>query len=666
MQTVRGCAGAALALMSVFALAVAPAASTGAAAVGAPPFVAIHAIQGPGARSPLAGRRVTTQGAVTLIASNGFFLQEPGRGGGSSHASRALFVFTDAAPALQAGACVTLSGRVVEFDAGAPGNAGTAAHTVTELHEATAPRALPGPCDVVPADLALPLAPGDSLERLEGMLVTLHGPLTVQQNYFLGRFGQVSLAAGGRVMAPTNRVSPGPSARALARADALLAIVLDDGSARQDPQPVPYLGDDGTLRAGDTVAEVTGVIDYGLAAPGGAGHGSWKIHPLRPPRFVRANPRSAAPPPVGGTLKVAAANVDNYFSTLADGVHGCAPRRVAADCRGARSLAEFERQRAKLVEALAALDADVVALMEIENNGATALRTLVDALNARTGAAAWAVVDEAPEGGGGDAIKVALIYRPARVRPVGGARADRDPVHNRPPLAQTFAVVSAAVAETAGTGTSGGNLTARAARFNLIASHFKSRRCDGAAGPELDRHDGQGCFSRRRLLQARALGRFAAAFARRSGVADTLLVGDFNAYAREDPVRVLAALGFADQVARFDPDGYSYVFDGAAGRLDQVFANAALAPKVTGVVEWHINADEPALLGYASQARAPACPASGRACRVGAPACDACVPVGSPGLAYANTDANMNTNAVATPYRSSDHDPVVIGLALGG
>ena len=92
---------------------------------------------------------------------------------------------------------------------------------------------------------------------------------------------------------------------------------------------------------------------------------------------------------------------------------------------------EFERQRAKIVEMLAAIDADVVALMEIENNGATALQSLVDALNLRVGAPRWAAVDEAAGDGGGDAIRVALIYKPARVTPVGPARSDRDPPRHR-------------------------------------------------------------------------------------------------------------------------------------------------------------------------------------------------------------------------------------------
>ena len=576
-----------------------------------------HAIQGRGARSPWTGRRVVTEGAVTLVTSNGFFLQEL-EGAGDPRGSRALFVFTGGAPAaVTAGQCVRLGGRVVEFNVGAADNHETLVHTVTELHDAVAVQVLREGCEVAPVTLALPLPEGDSLERFEGMLVALRGPLAVQQNFFLGRFGQLSLAVGGRAQAPTNVVRPGAAAQALAHANARRAIVLDDGSALQFPAPAPYLAQDGTVRAGDTVDGIIGVIDYGLASARAEGHGTWKIHPVRPVAFVRANPRAAAPRDVGADLRVAAANVDNFFNTLADGQHGCAPRHVAADCRGARSVQEFERQRGKLVEMLVAIDADVVALMEIENNGATALRSLVDALNARAGGPVWAPIDEPAGGSGADAIRLALIYKPARVMPVGAARSDRDPVHNRPPLAQTFE-------------TRGG-----AARFNVIASHFKSRRCDGAIGSDLDQGDLQGCFNHRRVAQARALARFADAVARASGTAGTLLVGDFNAYAREDPPTLIAAAGFADQVARFDPDGYSYVFDGAAGRLDGVFANAVMAARTTGVTEWHVDADEPELLDYAFALRAPGRAGPGE-------------PAWTP-----------------TPWRASDHDPVVIGLRLG-
>ena len=591
-------------------------AAASAVAARADALVAIHTIQGPGARSPWAQRRVVTEGAVTLVTSNGFFLEEPSEAV-NSRGSRAIFVFTGNDPvAATPGQCVRLSGRVVEFNVGAADNPETLAHPVTELHEVKGVEVLREDCVAAPVDLTLPLADGDSLERLEGMLVTLHGPLTVQQNFFLGRFGQLSLAVGPRVLAPTNGELPGAAAQALARANARRAIVLDDGSARQFPAPVPYLAADGTVRAGDTVAEVTGVIDYGLASARAGGHGTWKIHPVRPVAFTRTNPRHPAPPALGGALRVAAANLDNFFSTVADGHQVCAPRHVAADCRGARSALEFERQLAKLVEMLAALDADVLALMEVENNGVTALRTLVDALNRRATAPAWVAVDEPVAGSGGDAIRVALIYRPARVLPLGPPLADPDPVHDRAPLAQTF--------EPRDGGT----------RFNVVVSHFKSRRCDGATAQERDRGDLQGCFNHRRVAQARALARFAGAVARTGGTSDTLLVGDFNAYAREDPLQRLVAAGFADQAARFEPDGYSYVFDGAAGRLDGVFASASLAARVGGVATWHVDADEPELLDYAFALRAPANAAS----------------------------AATGGEWTPTPWRASDHDPVVVDL----
>jgi predicted extracellular nuclease len=528
-----------------------------------------------------------------------------------------LFVFTDDAPAVAPGQCVRLAGKVVEFDVGGARNRETRAHPVTELHEVAGLSVQREGCAVAPVRLAWPLPEGPGLERYEGMLVTLAGPLGVQQNFFLGRFGQLTLAGGGRVRAPTDVVHPGAAARALARANARRSLVLDDGSAHQFPRPAPWLGDDGTVRAGDTLAELTGVVDYGLASADAGGHGTWKIHPVVAPRIVRANPRAAAPPRESGGARVASANVDNFFATLADGRAGCGPRRVASDCRGARNAGEFEHQRAKLVEMLWALDADVIALMEIENDAdGAALRSLVDAMNERAGAAAWARVATAEDDGGGDAIRVAMLYRPARVTPLGPARADRDPVHNRPPLAQAFATVD------------GGG------RFTVVASHFKSRRCDGATAADRDRGDLQGCWNARRVRQARALARFAGALARGSGVADTLLVGDFNAGAQEDPPRALVAAGFADLAARLEPGGWSYVFDGASVRLDGVFANASMAPHVARVDTWHVNADEPSLLDYAFEGRAPP-PAASAA-------------VASPWT--------------PTPWRASDHDPVVVDL----
>ena len=220
------------------------AAATAFAGAPAPPadVTTIPAIQGRGAASPLAGRQLISEGAVTRVDDNGFFLQDPA-GDGDPRTSDAIFVFTGNAPGVAPGQCRLVEGRVVEFAAGAatPTPSGPAApgvHTVTELHDPAPPRLLGEGCAVAPVDLVLPLRAGDSLARFEGMLVTLHGPLTVQQNFFLGRFGQLTLAVGGRVEAPTHRLAPGAAAQALAVADARRMVLLDDGSARlAHPKP---------------------------------------------------------------------------------------------------------------------------------------------------------------------------------------------------------------------------------------------------------------------------------------------------------------------------------------------------------------------------------------------------------------------------------------------
>jgi len=568
-------------------------ATLAAAACAAPAAVPIPAIQARAASGALEGRLVVTEGAVTRVDADGFFLQGPGDADPAT--SDALFVYTRDAPPVRAGACLRVSGRVARFEA-------AGGRRITELHGARATPLSRTRCAVVPVDLPWPLAPGDDGARLEGMLVRLRGPLMVQQNFFLGRAGQLTLAPGGRLLAPTNRMRPGPQALALAASEARRRIVLDDGDTRGPPAPVPFLAADGTVRAGDTIPALTGVLAWGRT---GDAAGGWRLLPTEPVRFVRANPRPAAPPAVGGNVRIAEMNLDNFFATVADGNGRCGPRQAAADCRGARSAAEFARQRTKLAAALLALDADVLALSEVENDGAGTLQSLVDALNAAAGPGAYVGIDAA---GGSDAIKVALVYKPARVRALGPARTDPAAIHNRPPLAQAF--------ERVGGGPS--------SRFNVVAVHFKSRRCDGATGPEAEQGDLQGCWNHRRVLQARALHDFAARVQAADGIAPTLLLGDFNAYAREDPVDELTGRGYTDVLARFEPDGYSFVFDGAAGRLDEALATHALAPRVAGAAAWHVNADEPALLDAAH--------AGGR-------------------------DA-------ASPYRSSDHDPLLIGLEL--
>ena len=200
-------------------------------------------------------------------------------------------------------------------------------------------------------------------------------------------------------------------------------------------------------RAGDTTGDITGVIDFGLATNSTAGLGDYKIQPTVVPAFIAANPRTVAPQAVGGNVKVASFNVLNFFTTFTDGNtatgqtgQGCTlgTTTTAANCRGASNLNEFQRQRGKIVEAMAAIDADVLGLMEMQNNGNIAAQNLVDALNARVGAGTYAAAPVPAQGTGSDAIRVAMIFKPARLNLAGAPTSDVDPINNRPTLAQPF------------------------------------------------------------------------------------------------------------------------------------------------------------------------------------------------------------------------------------
>ncbi len=158
--------------------------------------------------------------------------------------------------------------------------------------------------------------------------------------------------------------------------------------------------------------------------------------------FTNNIPRPVAPDPVGGSLKVASFNVLNYFSTIDEGPDVCGPA-FNQDCRGADSASEFMRQRDKIVNAMITMDADVIGLVELENNATAASQDLVDGLNAVTGPGVYDFIDTGTIGS--DAIKVGFIYRTTTAAAVGDFAildSSVDPTFNdaknRPALAQTF------------------------------------------------------------------------------------------------------------------------------------------------------------------------------------------------------------------------------------
>lgn len=552
-------------------------------------FTPTYAVQGSGASSPLIGQAVTIEGVVVgdfqaATQQNGFYLQDP-IGDGDSATSDGIFIYAPGSLEVTVGDAVRVSGTVAEYNG------------QTEINSVTALQVCRSGPPLAPIVIDLPVAATGDQERFEGMYVTIPETLTVDQNYFQGHYGQVTLSADGRLYTPTN----GNGFSDTVELNARRMVVLDDGSTVSYPNPIPYIGLDSTLRAGDVITNLTGVIDYGpINSDAAIRH--YRLQPTGPVTITRANARSAAPDPVGGSIRVASFNVLNYFN--GDGAGGGFPT-----ARGATTLIEFNRQRDKIIPAIAALNADVVGLMEIENDGAdssSAIQDLVNGLNAATSAGTYAFVAEpAP---GADEIKVALIYQTARVAAIGSAlnyqiTTTYVPLFDRPPLAQRFRAPNGQ-------------------EFFVIVNHFKSKGCDGAAGVDADY--GQGCWNAKRVAQAAGLLDWIATLqATDPGV---IVIGDLNAYGAEDPINTLVAGGLINQAQRVPAaTRYSYVFDGQAGYLDQALTTASLEAHITGVTYWHINADEPSVIDY-------------------------------------NTEFKLPDLYAATPYRASDHDPVLIGL----
>ena len=589
----------------------------------------IGLIQGSGAAfDPAHGGQQTVRGVVvgdyegSSPNLQGFYLQNlPADADGDPATSDAIFVYNGANDSVSLGEIVQVTGTVSEYQGQTQ-----LSNPVIANCNATG--------SVDPVDIDMPFASADALERFEGMLVRFPQTLFVTEHYQLGRFGQVVMSAGDRLPQPTNIALPGSDAAAVQAMNNLNRIIVDDDSNGQNPDPIRFgrggnpLSAANTLRGGDTATGLVGVMTYTWAGNSASGN-AYRLRPVGAlgggvPNFQPADPRPAAVPSVGGSLKVASFNVLNYFVTLdyASGDpldNACGPSRDQ-ECRGADSTTEFERQRAKLIAALTKLDADVAGLIELENtDGAEPLADIVDGLNAQVGTGTYAYIDTGTIGG--DAIKVGLIYKPGVVVPVGtykildsGEDGRFIDTKNRPALAQTF------------------QQTATGGKLTVVINHLKSKGsdCNDVGDPDLG--DGQGNCNVTRTQAALALIDWLNSDPTGSGDPDFLILGDLNAYAKEDPVRVLEDAGYVDLAPKFlGADAYSYVFDGQWGSLDHALASASLSAQVTGTAEYHINADEPSVLDYNTE--------------------------------FKSADQQTSLYA-ADEFRVSDHDPVVVGLNL--
>lgn len=594
--------------------------------------IPISEIQGDGREAAVTGP-VSTTGVVVgdyeTGGLDGFYVQDR-KGDGDPSTSDGIFVYNPGQQVVSVGDVVRVDGYASDhFD-----QTEISADRVSVCDSGAQVRA---------TKVRLPFDDAADRERYEGMLVRLTQKLSVTETYQLGRFGQVLLSSHGRLPQPTNVVRPGEPANRVQARNALNQILVDDASQFQNPDPILF-GRDGdpltaenTLRGGDTATNTVGVMTYTWGG-NSASPNAFRVRPVGALhgriRFHAANRRTHSPDRVGGDLRVASFNVLNYFNTFNDrSTRGqdCAGGVAGApmECRGADNAFEFERQADKIVAAIAGLDADVVGLIEIENDGYgedSAIQNLVDRINAQVGEDTYSFVDVDAATGqvnalGHDAIKVGMLYKPAVVTPLGTAALNTHTFvygngtepHNRPALAQSFRDADGEVA-------------------TVVVNHLKSKGSDCEDAGDPDTGDGQGNCAQTRTVAAKELADWLDTDPTGVDDSDVLVMGDLNSYAMEDPIRALEEAGLVNLVRRFEgPDAYSYVFDGQWGYLDHALGSASLTRQVTGVTTWHINADEPPVLDYNTDFK---------------------------------SDGQVESLYAPTPYRSSDHDPVLVGLDL--
>lgn len=586
-------------------LAVATALALGLSALVASPAeaatVAIADVQGSGSATPFAGRVVTVEGVVTADyrgASGYAGIVIQTPGSGGT---------TDQTPGASDGIFVYLASA---DPAVAIGDLVRVTGTASERQGQTQLAATA--TDLVQGGVGVPAATplpdtlrGADRESLESMLVTPTGDYRVGSAHQLDTFGTLWLSAGADLpVKATDVVRPGAEADRIAADNRARRLLLDDGYNIQLTNAAYPAGATQPYYSADRVVRngdvpVFPTTPYVLAY----GFDDWRLQPTTPVTSLDAAGR--VPTFTSGNPRPASSPEVGGDVRIAG--FNVLNYFTTLGERGAATAEEFAKQRAKIVTAITGLDAQVVTLMEIENStrfgepADTATADLVRGLNDAAGKPVWEYVrtPTALQSTPTDEIQNAIIYRTDAVTPVGQAATQIDET------------VWSNAREPIAQSFRGGDRT-----FTVVANHLKSKSGSGTQPA-----DGQGFFNADRVAQAEAVARFAGELQASSGSDLVYLLGDFNAYSEEDPIQVLRDAGFVDLVAAKAPGERTYSFDGEVGSLDHVLATRAGAAAVTGVGVWDINAPEWAAREYGGAA----------------------------------TDGS-------SAFRSSDHDPVKVGL----
>jgi len=504
----------------------------------------------------------------------------------------------------------------------------------------------------------------DTLERYEGMRVTLPPSiaLVISRNYgFDRRVKRNNLALSiNTVNAQPNQHFAPSSQKSLSHAKYIAnnELILESfnrapaGAIAWYPSFAKVQSNNqyDYMRIGDGVSQLSGVIGYS--------HNSYRLFvesTATSDNFKKNNPRTNAPHIKTGDVKVATFNVLNYFNSPFGG-----DKNPLGQNRGAKTKAEFQVQRTKIVKAILALDADIIGLMEIENNGTaknSALVNLVTHINEKLpkNKQYSFASDNSKKLNGTGAITSQVIYRRQKMSLTAFNIIDM-PIQDAPASGKENGknFMRNAITPTFTLNDSGKKLT-------VSVNHFKSKgsTCwEDVALQNYKNVDNQGSCE-----QFRVSGAYHLAQVLEQIDGHKLIIGDLNSYALEDPISVLTnrqhldegyvisaardtfigkdrktlhghkgavisqSFGYLNTVRDRHPDAFGYSFSNVVGTLDYILASPSLDKHIVDAVEWNINSPESTLFEY--------------------------------GRKYTGDMKKFND-----VYRSSDHDPVIISLSF--
>ncbi|NRF15866.1 ExeM/NucH family extracellular endonuclease [Vibrio coralliilyticus] len=654
-----------------------------------PVFTSIQEIQGEGDTSPfINGYPYITDedffvkgvvSAVTTGLTKGFYLQAL-EDDYNPKTSEGLFVHTNQSSSdLQPGDVVCVKGKVQEN------------YNLTQLKAENNNWVKQGE-QSAPAATAIEVMADDAnfdqtLERYEGMLVKTTEALDMRVTRTFGydyaaRRNNMVVAQGRINMHPNQNFAAGSDEAKQQSTENAERRLFIESDAKAANGTVPYYPDFGRtdadqngstedyIRIDDTIVGLEGVLSYS--------YGDYRLiatNTLTNDNFVRNDPRTEGIDMEEGDLRIATFNVLNYFNSPFGGdanQHG--------DNRGADSFEEFEVQQAKIVNAILRLDADIIGLMEIENNGfgdSGAIRQLVEQLNQRidkkkdrydfvaVDSNGDKVTDE-NDSIGTDVITTGVIYR-SKVAKLKEVRVIEMPSQQAPEvldddgkviedgknyqrnsLAPTFKI-------------KGTN-----EKITVAINHFKSKgsKCwedaapvdqGGQGGVDADQ---QGSCENFRVAAAVALGD-----ALKDIKGHKVILGDLNSYGMEDPMLVLTdyseekygkqikaarntfiggteqfgdngaviteGYNYINAVSMKHPNSWSYSYNDEVGALDHLLISPSLKKHFVDATDWHINGGESTLFDYNDE--------------------------------YKGDLPKYNDH-----FRSSDHDPAVLELNMAG